>query len=269
MPEAIAVCIGINSVNPGHYQGWEGTLRACEADAKDMAKIANSQGFKYKTILTREATRKSVISSIKKAAALLKKGDIFLLTYSGHGGQIRDENGDEWEDALDETWCLYDGQILDDELYALWETFAAGVRILIISDSCHSGTIIRGIPSSIENFTPRLMPFDVSGVIYQKNKTFYDKIIKDHKNKKRADVNIKATILLISSCQDNQLSADGYFNGLFTGKLKKIWNNSKFKGDYRKFHGQIIKRMPPWQSPNYVVLGEPDKKFESQKPFTI
>ncbi|RAV54170.1 hypothetical protein DIU36_21325 [Mucilaginibacter rubeus] len=32
---------------------------------------------------------------------------------------------------------------MDAELYAIWTKFAAGVRILIISCSCHSGTIIK------------------------------------------------------------------------------------------------------------------------------
>lgn len=271
MPQGLSVCIGINSVDPHHYQGWPGFLRACEYDAKDMAEIAETKGFKVNKLITKEATRQNLIENIKNAAQTLKSGDIFLLTYSGHGGQIRDDSGDEWDDALDETWCLYDGQILDDELYTLWETFAPGVRILVFSDSCHSGTVIKGGPSGIDtlNSIPRLMPSDVAPVVYMKNKNFYNKILKAHKNKKRMDVTIKATILLISGCQDNQTSEDGFFNGLFTSRLKKVWNNGKFKGDYRKFHGQIVKKMPPYQSPNYVTLGEANKEFEGQMPFTI
>lgn len=40
MPQGISVCIGLNSVDPNHYQGWRGSLVACEADADDMAAIA-------------------------------------------------------------------------------------------------------------------------------------------------------------------------------------------------------------------------------------
>jgi len=46
----------------------------------------------------------------------------------------------------------------------------------------------------------------------------------------KAKANIKASVLLISGCQDNQLSQDGAFNGLFTGTLKKVWNGGIFKG---------------------------------------
>jgi hypothetical protein len=36
-------------------------------------------------------------------------------------------------DKLDETWCLYDGQLIDDELYLELGKFATGVRILVLS----------------------------------------------------------------------------------------------------------------------------------------
>ena len=34
----------------------------------------------------------------------------------------------------------------------------------------------------------------------------------------------EATILLISGCQDNQLSSNGDINGLFTEALLNVWN---------------------------------------------
>jgi len=271
MAKGIALCIGVNRVDPKHYQGWDGPLRGCENDAKDMLAIALSKGFEEKasgTLLTSDATRKKVIDGIKKAAKNLKEGDIFMISYSGHGGQIPDLD-DEEADCLDETWCLYDGELLDDELYTLWQSFKEGVRILLFTDSCHSGTVVRGLTQGDNFSSQRSMPFDVAPVVYSKNKTFYDDILKAHPKNKRMDVTIKATALLISGCQDNQTSADGFFNGLFTGKLKSVWSNGKFTGDYRKFHGQIVKKMPRDQTPNYVVLGKPNEVFERQTPFTV
>jgi hypothetical protein len=40
---------------------------------------------------------------------------------------------------------LYDRQLIDNELYALWARFRPGVRICVISDSCHSGTVTRDL----------------------------------------------------------------------------------------------------------------------------
>ena len=77
------------------------------------------------------------------------------------------------------------------------------------------------------------------------------------------------TVRLISGCQDDQLSSDGTFNGLFTATLLKVWNNGKFDGDYTAFHGEIIKRMPAIQQPNHFVIGPPAPAFDRQRPFDI
>src|SRR5688572_22020060 len=147
MAKGISVHIGLNEVDPDHYGGWDGRLTACEFDAKDMQKIAKQRGFLPRLLLTANATATAVQAAIRDAASRLKAGDFFWLTYSGHGGQVPDINHDEGEgDRQDETWVLYDRELIDDELYALWSGFAPGVRILVLSDSCHSGTVTKAMP---------------------------------------------------------------------------------------------------------------------------
>jgi hypothetical protein len=77
------------------------------------------------------------------------------------------------------------------------------------------------------------------------------------------------TALLISGCQDNQTSADGDRNGLFTETVLAVWKNGKFKGDYRGFHKSVVKLMPPTQTPNFFTIGPANYPFEEQKPFTV
>lgn len=278
MAKGLALTIGLNAVNPKHYAGWAGELNACEADAADMADIAASKGFTVKTLLTKKATRAGVTKEFKKAASALKAGDIFMVSYSGHGGQLRDLNGDE-PDTQDETWCLYDGQMVDDELFKLYGRFAQGVRILVFSDSCHSGTVVkaayfRGTMSSrlsadgSSTVRYRAMPSDAIRQTYRQNKAFYDAILKDPRLKDAKDA-VKASILLISGCQDNQLSQDGDFNGLFTANLLRVWNDGTYKKNYKSFHKDIVNRMPPDQTPKYFWADARDKAFEKQIPFTI
>ena len=154
-PKGVALCIGLDALDPSHYGGWSGELWACEFDANDMRDIAKSQGFDVQwnaaipdgVLLTTAATRKAVLDAMGAAAEQLVAGDIFMISYSGHGGQVLDKNGDEKsngpDDLLDETWCLYDGEMLDDELHKAFRGFKAGVRILMFSDSCHSGTVAK------------------------------------------------------------------------------------------------------------------------------
>jgi hypothetical protein len=278
MPKGTALTIGLNAVDPNHYGGWSGVLNACEADALDMADIAKSTGFTVTTLLTKAGTRSRVIKEVTNAAKSLKSGDIFLLTYSGHGGQLPDLNGDE-DDGQDETWCLYDGELVDDEIYSLLGKFAAGVRILVFSDSCHSGTALKAslyppaAPARLADGTAgevrfRNMPDEAALRTYRDNKAFYDPILRDAGLKDSRDA-VKASAILISGCQDNQLSQDGTFNGLFTGTMLRVWNGGKFKGRYRSFRKAIVDRMPPDQTPNYFRVGQLNAAFEKQSPFKI
>ncbi|HET7459306.1 MAG TPA: caspase family protein [Gemmatimonadaceae bacterium] len=293
--KGMALTVGLNAVDPRAYEGWAGELVACEADARSMTAIARGAGFATTTLLTRRATRAAVLAGIHRAARLLKRGDIFLLTYSGHGGQVPDENGDE-PDMEDETWCLYDGELLDDELFAAWSRFAAGVRILVTSDSCHSGSVTRaryatlgsrgatmamtGLDDSVDGGGAmsdggaaaarpryRAMPTEVMFRTYYAHQKFYDDI--GASIPKDVASRVKATVMLISGCHDNQLSSDGDFNGLFTSRLLQVWNGGKYAKDYRAFHRDIVKRMPPAQVPEYSVIGAANAAFEAQRPFTV
>ncbi|HKA44262.1 MAG TPA: caspase family protein [Burkholderiales bacterium] len=291
-PSGLSVHIGLNGVDPAHYAGWSGPLKACEADASDMAKIAKSKGMQSTVLLTRDGNRAKVLAAIRAAAKQLKSGDLFLLTYSGHGGQVPDITGEE-DDKKDETWCLYDGELIDDELYLELSGFGAGVRILVFSDSCHSGTVTRARPSSEpsgEEARSKMMPPDVADATYRAHQAFYDNLQKSvakaagkgkladpdtmlahvatNPRLTRIVKSFKPTVLLISGCQDNQTSMDGAHNGAFTEQLLHVWNSGAYKGDYVRFHAQIKAGLPSSQTPNLFTLGTATK-FLKEQPFTV
>jgi hypothetical protein len=278
MAKGISIHIGLNTVDPAHYNGWDGQLQACEYDAKDMQKIAEAKGFDSTIMLSKEATAEAVSDEIRRAAGELDKGDLLFLTYSGHGGQVPDTNSDEKGDANDETWVLYDRQLVDDELYALWGGFDSGVRLFVLSDSCHSGSVTRDlfdalVPQIVEkgmiDASPRTkdLPRDVQDATYRANEDLYRQI--QSSNQSGEDVEVGASILLISGCQDNQLSLDGDRNGLFTQTLLGVWDDGSWEGGYSRFWKAIAAKMPPTQSPNYFRVGVPNRAFQRQTPLTI
>lgn len=112
------------------------------------------------------------------------------------------------------------------------------------------------------------MPREVAGRTYRANQTFYDPILKDARLREDRNL-IKASIILLSGCQENQESEDGDHNGLFTGTVLRVWHEGKFKDSLKQFYQKIRERMPPYQTPNYFLVGAPDKAFEQQVPFTI
>ena len=278
MSKGIAVNIGLNFVNPAAYNGWNGQLAGCINDARDMYQIATQVGYSATLLTDAQASASEVTRVIGQAARQLSAGDICLVTYSGHGSQINDVTGDE-PDGKDETWVLWDRQLLDDELNGLWSGFAAGVRIFLLSDSCHSGTVARVMSFQKKfksadfaaqydrpaNAPPRIRAADPAAVQanYLANKTNYEVSQWTH----RAAVN--ASVTLISGCQDNQLSSDGDANGLFTQRLKEVWNDGAFSGSYAQFHSAIVARMPSDQTPNLFRTGVSNPAFDAQKPFSI
>jgi metacaspase-1 len=269
MAKGLSIHIGLNHVDPAQYEGWNGQLNACEADAKDMRNLAKKQGFQNQTLLlSQHATAENVIGAINQAAQTLTKGDLLFLSYSGHGGQVKDSNFDEEPDRKDETWVLYDRQLVDDELYDLWQDFKAGVRILVLSDSCHSGSVAKDIPAFITG-GPRIraMPSILGEEVETAHKALYRRIQDSHPGSETTK--ILASVLLISGCQDFQVSQDGERNGAFTGMLKRVWAGGKIQGDYKRFYELILAKMPKDQKPNYFFVGAPNPSFEAQKPFTI
>ena len=145
MTLAVSIRMGLNQVNPDAYAGWAGQLAGCHNDAQAMRDIVVANGFAPYLLLDGEATSDSVIQVLGEEALKLNAGDCCLITFSGNGGQTLDANGDE-ADGKDETWVFYDRMLIGDELYQMWGQFADSVRIIVVSDSCHSRSVIRDIP---------------------------------------------------------------------------------------------------------------------------
>ena len=269
MAYGISIHIGLNVIDAGHY-GSSNELRGCINDANAMHAIAKSKGFDESYLLIdKDGTYKNVTTQLKNAARKLKKGDFLLITYAGHGASVWDNNNDE-SDGKDETWCLYDRMILDDELAACWAKFKDGVRILMLSDSCHSGSVSRTMNSNGELVddipTEGSRGLKNGPEIYERNQALYDRTAPAEKNIAKG-IGIKATVLLLSGCQDNQTSRDGKTNGLFTEKLLKIYIEGSFTGNYAGLLLKVLKLMPSNQTPNYSIIGKRNAPFEAAAPF--
>ena len=273
----VSLHIGLNGLDPAHY-GTDGALAACEYDAEDMATIAAEEGYEVLDPLFGDtATRKNVIGKITEIAEQLKAGDIFLLSYAGHGSQTPDFNRDE-DDGIDETLCLYDAMLIDDELYELWCKFREGVRVLMISDSCHSGSQIRAANRTAPldgGPKPRYLDPRFAARTFRNNRDFYTRLGTATKGADEAllirplEQEIRCTVRLISGCQDNQVSRDGVANGRFTEELMRVWDGGRFSGNYLQFHQRIVAGMPADQTPNHWTIGATNTVYDSQKPFSI
>lgn len=143
-----AVLIGIN------YVGQQGELSGCHNDVLNIKEyLINVHGFEQRnmTVLMddgghREPTRANIEDAFHAVVRDSQPGDTVWIHYSGHGGRLEDQDGDE-EDGFDETLIPLDfqrnGQIRDDDLLAhLVKPMAAGVTMTCLMDCCHSGTVL-------------------------------------------------------------------------------------------------------------------------------
>lgn len=136
-----ALCIGIND-----YPGTGMDLRGCVNDAHDWAQELTQRGFTATTLLDAQATKAAMVERMGQLIGQGQPGDLLVITFSGHGTYVPDGEGDEL-DALDEALCPHDirsrGALTDDEIHELFLRRQPGVKLVLVSDSCHSGTVTR------------------------------------------------------------------------------------------------------------------------------
>ncbi|MFF5206607.1 caspase family protein [Streptosporangium sp. NPDC000396] len=291
----IAVHVGLNGVDRNAYEDWDGALEAPENDAVALEKVARKLGYDTKVLLTQEATTKAVLGEISRAASSMADGDIFVMTYAGHGAQLTDLDNEE-PDRKDETWVLYDRQLLDDELRVALSGFAAGVRVVIVSDSCHSGTVIRAaaekllrereITAAFAKVAPHVRSRDFAGPgaaaappkvreippavqkrIEAKQGDMYRRIRRS--TPRATELTPDASIILLAACMDNQTAAEQHGHGLFTAALLEQWDGETFGADYDEVMSSACKQIPALQSPHKMTMGRNWPAFEDQIAFTV
>jgi Caspase domain/Domain of unknown function (DUF4384) len=128
----------------------------CEADARSMEQFISSvyQISEVKVLINEEATAANIEHWFRSwLVAGTRPGDRVFFFYAGHGSQIADNNGDEnKDDGKDETLAPYDvnprtgANTIRDDLFDELIARLSGRRAVLVFDSCHSGTITRGIP---------------------------------------------------------------------------------------------------------------------------
>ena len=243
MSKQHAILVGLKSVDEDAYGGWNGEngCWGCELDVDNIERILSPLGYKSTIIKTARATRSAVLDALKAAAKKLKSGDTLLFYYSGHGGQQPDRNGDE-ADGRDETLVAYDGEVIDDQLNEIWVKFKSGVRIIMISDSCNSGTNYRNLRNVREATPIHPLAPDVS-------------------------TQMRAEMIHLGGCRDGYTSSGYQAGGKFTMALCEVWNDGAFQGDYRDFY-EAIRNQVTGQVIQYNEYGPVTAAFSGQKPFS-
>lgn len=145
-----ALCVGINEF--ANYP--DATLRGCYGDAVRMRAFLNVElGVAESEIiylLDRKAEAQRILDTLQALAELTDDGDYLAVTFSSHGTQVVDVDGDEldgYHEALvctdlngnDETWLS--GYILDKTFRETLGKANSGARVECWIDTCFAGGI--------------------------------------------------------------------------------------------------------------------------------
>ncbi len=182
-----------------------------------------------------QATRKNLLRTMNNwLVRSTKPGDKVFIYYSGHGSQLPDDNGDE-KDGLDETLSpintTKDGknQITDDEFGAILAKMSDR-DLTVIIDSCHSGTISRGVASaSAANSSDRARTF-IPDLTTRSGGPTKDQV-KAHRGE-ASFLRSSDKLRIWSAASANQFSWDTLNGGVFTrnfinGVGKKLADKNK------------------------------------------
>ncbi|GFO55403.1 hypothetical protein GMSM_24100 [Geomonas sp. Red276] len=138
-------------------------LRTAAGDAKEVAKVLEEEyGFQTTVLLDEKATRAAIIKELNALKNRVNPGDSLLVYYAGHGFLDKETETSYWlpvdADKGDPSNWL-EAKTVTDQLKR-----APARQVLVVADSCYSGTISRAFEPSLaaeggnrEGYLKRLM----------------------------------------------------------------------------------------------------------------
>jgi hypothetical protein len=252
-----ALLVGINAYRPPINP-----LRGCLNDVQQMQSVLQ-QYYSFpaeniKLLRNEEATRQGILDGLDWLVAGAQAGDVLVFHYSGHGSQVDDDSGDEW-DCRDEILVPYDhdwdNPLRDDDLKRIFDKVPLPANLTFISDSCHSGTVNKAFtPTEIPRvvFVPPEIQERIAAKVARRDAEYaaflaaeYDRlarglspqdlaakmqellaqILNKFKQNRFQFVDTRLNNILLAACQDVQTSSDAYiagdWHGAFTYNLVK------------------------------------------------
>lgn len=251
MCRRIGLCVGLDRVDNTVYHGNAAPLQGCVTDATDFHNILQGAGFESRLLRDEEASRARVVDEILEASRKLVEGDLFVMAISGHGSRGNLPNDPDPH----EFWCLWDGMLPDTDIVDAFGRFEAGVRIVVVTDQCHSGGVFLppGSPEKAVAIPPplpgrALPPLSLKGGA----RRFHSGAV-------------PPMLIQLAACRGHQTSLDSEIGGRWITALIKCLAVSRDIGwrewfDRASSHG-TVGQVSHKQTPQWVELGPVTDEF--------
>jgi len=246
------VCIGMET------SARFGACPGCKLDSDRMhAFLKNTFGYTGVLLQSEQATKQNVTQAITQGIRNTPTGGLFILYYSGHGGQEKLNWGTtepEGADEEDEYLCLYDTYMLDDEIWAF--IAQSKCRIFLCFDACHSQTLFRSVKSEIAQEQGLAIPLE-------------DELVRSHgfELEPRAIPQELTDIDMLcwSGCLEKEYSYGSRLGGVMTNAILDEWKSSiRYLDLFNKVRSRVNVEQPG-QHPTYTQYGVRFNLFDAFK----
>lgn len=243
------------------YMGTQNELRGCISDALRVNDfLVQRCGYAQDDIVILRddiqgnprmvPTRENIIAAMQWLVNDAIPGDCLFLSYSGHGTQVDDLDGDE-DDGKDDAICPVDfkqnGLLIDDVIHdIIVKPLPQGCKLTALMDCCHSGSVLdlpftystKGVlkkndsSKMYKNLGMQGLNMALSYASGSKSSMFSNaqqmfSTMKNGGSRLTAEQQARvqqmkyspADVMSISGCKDDQTSADTYINNTNTGAL--------------------------------------------------
>jgi hypothetical protein len=249
-----ALLVGLNA-----YPDPANTLRGCINDVVQMSTLLQG-GFGFddvrqiRLLTNRRATTAAIKERLRWLLEGTSAGDVLVFHYSGHGAQVRDRNGDELEDGLDEMICPYDldwdDPFTDDDLCDCLRGLARGVNLTVVLDCCHSGTGLREVADVRTRPVREKYLVPPPDIRHRANPVVEDlgpgkrytmtKARTELRLRRFGERAAEAGATLLAACRSDQTSADAWIEGDFHGAFTYFLCVAAEQGRFHLTYGDLI-----------------------------
>lgn len=223
--EAHGLAMGIN------YKGSSMELNGCLHDAGMWSGRMKAKKFASVTLIEETAaTKAAMVAALKETLSKCPPKGLCVLTYSGHGTIVPPGNQAwvpydfDWKKP--DTWLTYD-EI--DRMLIQYEQ--AGVRVVIISDSCHSAADPRRHMRSMNAHPTRFryLPPPPDMVARTVGYPFGRNVVTADQDD-----------ILLAGCRKEQTSADAYIDGRYWGAFSYACDRALTKDPALSYQGAVL-----------------------------
>jgi metacaspase-1 len=287
-PESGRVSVSVNKEAPmtkkalvvgiDKYKNPAWNLEGCTLDAAIMSGMMQDHygfpGDNVRVLMDDRATKGKIEGRLDWLVRDAKPGDVLVFFYAGHGSQVRDRDGDELEDRMDEILCPHDldwdDPLTDDILNSYFKRVPQGANLTVVFDCCNSGTATRSLLAPV---TPE---GEIIGKIeYQKTRYIKPPLDIEHrsrgivlKTRRIGEAITRENHVLMSACMSNQEAQEKRFGGetrgAFSYYLVAALKRADWKMTCRQAHQDTLTRLRDNGFAQIPQLEGPDEFLERQ-----